>query len=190
MTASSHEMHSRSSAPRLPGMGRSPQIVALRIRSAQRDGRPDDGAVVRRQRERQALRGSLRAVASTADCCEAREVEDCQRSGCETGAPRIPARRSPRSAVSERVRGLQSPVRGATVAAAGHATAIGSQPAPAAGSGTGARRARRRPVPLPAVEPVRRRALIRAQKHAPGVPPRVTVCGGATDRTRRHPSTA
>jgi hypothetical protein len=49
-----------------------------------------------RQRERQARRGSLRAVASTAGDCGAREVEYCQRSRCRTGGPRIPARRSPR----------------------------------------------------------------------------------------------
>ena len=62
----------------------------------------------RRQRERQALRGSLRAVASTAGDCEAREVEYCQRWFCETGGSPTPARRSPDSAVSERVRGLHS----------------------------------------------------------------------------------
>jgi hypothetical protein len=60
-----------------------------------------------RQRERQALRGPLRAVASTAGNCGAREVEYCQRSRCRTGGPRIPARRTPDSAVSERVRALQ-----------------------------------------------------------------------------------
>src|SRR5215468_4769807 len=69
------------------------------------------GAMVERQRERQAMRGSLRAVATTAGDCEAREVEYCQRSGCKTGGPRIPARRTPDIAVSERVGGLQSVVR-------------------------------------------------------------------------------
>jgi hypothetical protein len=79
-----------------------------------RRAREAGGAAVKRQRERQALRGSLRAVATTAGDCKAQGVEYCQRWSSETGGSRIPARRTPDGAVSERVHGLQRRVRAGT----------------------------------------------------------------------------
>jgi len=86
----------------VPVFARSTQTGGTSSGNRRRLARPSNMPGVERHRERQAMRGSLRAVASTAGSRTAREVEYCQRSSCETGRPRIPARMTSEIAVSER----------------------------------------------------------------------------------------